>query len=247
MQNYLRVINTCPANGFYNMALDEALFESLKHGGEPTLRFYTFSPPAITIGYLQSLSDIDINKCKAYGIDVVRRPTGGRAVIHNGDLTYSLVIPTTNPIFGGSLLGTYRKISLIFRLGLNTLGIESQLVRISKGHYEHNPLCFSSISRYELQVNGKKILGSAQRRDSEFVLQQGTIPINSVGVIHELPLLSVPVVGLSQIIGRDFKFEEIIEAIKNGIKAMGVKIVEGTLKSKEVELANKLLPKYKKL
>ncbi|MCK4308294.1 hypothetical protein KAW50_08725, partial [candidate division WOR-3 bacterium] len=158
----LRVIDTEPASGFYNMAVDEALLfrckESRFSSGFPTLRFYTFSPPAITIGRFQFLEDIE-----KFDVDIVRRITGGRAVFHDGDLTYSLIAPDNNAFFGRSVFEGYKKTSLIFKDALHILGIKAELVKVRETGYQKNVGCFSSLSRYELQVNHNKILGSAQR------------------------------------------------------------------------------------
>ncbi|MCK4352634.1 lipoate--protein ligase family protein [candidate division WOR-3 bacterium] len=260
----LRLINTWARDGFYNMALDEALFRKAQSnnlctaGYDSTLRFYTFSPPAITIGYSQSIRDI--KNLKKYGFPIIRRITGGRAVVHNGDLTYSLVTNETNPTFGGSVFESYKKVSLIFALGLKTLNIDAclagsvplrlsersrqtQIVRTTN-HYERIPVCFSSFMRYELQVNGKKILGSAQRRANGTILQQGTIPISPPNFVSYPSVDGRSTSCLSEILGRDFKLKEITIALKQGIKASGIKIIEGTFTNEERELTDKLLKKY---
>jgi len=260
---YLRVIDTGANDGLYNMALDEALFESLKMGGPPTLRFYQFLPPAITIGWHQKITDINLNlshrlmslrlKCKSRGIQVIRRPTGGRAVFHKGDLTYSLTISEQDPILGGNSLDVYKKVGLAFSTGLKTIGVEAQLVKSKHNKYHKSPGCFSSLSRYELQVAGKKILGSAQRREDGFILQQGTIPINTRDKLfeevrpQEVRPQGEKVIGLSQIMGCNFDSAQIMEAIKNGFKAIGVKIGDGTLTLKERKLTTFFLTTQKAL
>jgi lipoate-protein ligase A len=181
----LRIINSGPSNAFYNMALDEALMlkcgEASATDGRlfPTIRFYAFSPPAITIGRFQSPQDVQDMLHGKNGFDIVQRITGGRAVMHDGDLTYSLVAPLDDPVFGGHTSEAYKKISLVFRDALKALNVDAELVRVKHSGYEKNPGCFSSAARYELQVNGKKILGSAQRREDGTILQQGSAILNS--------------------------------------------------------------------
>ncbi len=241
----LRVIDTEPASGFYNMAVDEALLfrckESRFSSGFPALRFYTFSPPAITIGRFQSLEDIE-----KFDVDIVRRITGGRAVFHNGDLTYSLVASTDNTFFGTGVFEGYKKMSMIFKNALHILEIKAELVKVREAGYPKNVGCFSSLSRYELQVNHNKILGSAQRVKEGVILQQGSLLLNA-----KCPALSGQnakwrQIGLSQIVGREIKIGEIISAVKESMKNMGVKIVNGVLTSEEKKLADKLVPKYQR-
>ena len=119
-----RLIRSGYRDGYYNMAVDEALFLSVKEEkAPPTLRFYGFSPACLSLGYSQRAEkEIDLSACRSLGIDVVRRPTGGRAVLHKGDITYSVVAR-----FPWSLKETYRCLSLALARGLRSLGVEAQL------------------------------------------------------------------------------------------------------------------------
>lgn len=248
----LRIIHTVPANGFYNMAVDEALLLVYRDTPwrVPTLRFYTFSPPAITIGRFQALDDINAgaNSHSAVKVDIVRRITGGRAILHDGDLTYSLIVPDNDPVFGNSSFNGYKSMSLIFRDALLALGVEAELVRMKHSdpalEYQRNTGCFSSVSRYELQVQGKKILGSAQRRQDGVILQQGSLLVKSKIKMQNAKWAQI---GLNEILGREFNIEELILAVKEALKNMGVNIIDGALSPEEVELANKLIPKYQTL
>ncbi len=242
----LRVIDTGANNGFYNMAVDEALLLGCKKQPQkfPTLRFYTFSPSAITIGRFQSFENIRKEQaCLFSTIDIVRRITGGRAVFHNGDITYSLVASTDNTFFGSNVFEGYKKVSLIFRDALQFLGIKAELVKVKSSEYQKNIGCFSSLSRYELQINNNKILGSAQRVKDEVILQQGSLMLNAK---CEMQNTKWEQVGLSQIVGREIKREEIISAVKESINNMEIKAEQGILTSEEKDLANKLVPKYQK-
>jgi lipoyl(octanoyl) transferase len=167
--------------GEENMAIDEALARSLADGtGEPSLRFYRWKPWAISLGHHQSIADIDIERCAADGIDVVRRPTGGRAILHAEELTYCVVMPAGRR----SILDAYNEISLGLVEGLRLYGIETTLQKSQPKFSEEyrdptSVSCFSSSARYEIELDGRKLVGSAQRRVSgalqEVVLQHGSI------------------------------------------------------------------------
>ena len=148
------------------MRRDRELLEWAYSSGEslPVLRFFLWRPPAISLGYLQSESDIDAEKCARDGIDIVRRPTGGRAILHSAEFTYSVTIPPWHPLAKMTILQTYNEISRALALGLRNLGIPAKLARGTGRINPKNPSCFSSTSRYELVVDGKKLVGSAQRR-----------------------------------------------------------------------------------
>ncbi|MCH7760939.1 lipoate--protein ligase family protein [candidate division TA06 bacterium] len=191
----MRIIDDKGQDAFTNMAVDEALFQGYVRGKSPTtLRFYTFSPPAITLGYSQRIEEVDLECCRKFGIDVVRRPTGGRAVIHDGDLTYSLIAESNDPLFGGSLHETYQKVSEYFAKALREIGIEAHLVkhepRPYKGrsearsmkHEVRSSLCFSSPARYELLVVGEKVMGSAQMRKNGSFLLQGSLKVDEPSI-----------------------------------------------------------------
>jgi len=163
-----------------NMAIDEALLKGLveKKSTSPTLRFYTWCPAAVSIGCLQKIPEnFSLTQCRKLGLDAIRRPTGGRIVLHKGDLTYSLVFAENSPDFPQGILPSYKKISQAIRHGLKLLGISSQLC--SQQKINRSPFCFSLTAKYEILVNGKKIMGNAQKREKGAVLQQGSIMIDN--------------------------------------------------------------------
>jgi len=170
-----RLLVDPPANAAHNMAVDEAIL--LHHArGEtpPTLRFYYWNPPAVSIGYFQDMKrEIDIDQCKKLGIDYVRRPTGGRAVLHDREITYSVII--REELFPGAVLETYRFISSGLLRGLRGLGLNAELARPAKSKNRGSSACFDSPSWYELTVNGKKLVGSAQARQEGTLLQHGSV------------------------------------------------------------------------
>ena len=180
-----RFLDSAPASGHENMALDEMLL-SLAAAGEaaPTLRFYTWDPPAVSLGRFQNIeTSVNIEACRRNGIDIVRRITGGRAVLHNHELTYGIVSRTNNPLFPDGVLGAYKVIASGLLTGLKNLGINAEMVSRSGRHASlvkkdpKDPSCFSSPSWYEILVSGKKIIGSAQRRAPNAFLQHGSILI----------------------------------------------------------------------
>jgi lipoate-protein ligase A len=167
------------------MALDEALVESVAAGGAPTLRFYAWSPPAVSFGYAQDPArEADLGACRALGLDLVRRPTGGRAVLHWQELTYSVICRPDDERTGGRIEHTYRRIGECLVAGLRLFGVDAELEKAQvrqlrpKGAAAALP-CFSSIARWEIKCRGRKLVGSAQRRFAGAVLQHGSIIIGS--------------------------------------------------------------------
>jgi lipoate-protein ligase A len=167
-------------DGAGNMARDTAMAEGLAAGtGAPALRLYTWSPWAISLGYNQREEEIDAARCRAVGIDVVRRPTGGRAILHAEELTYCVVMPAGRR----SILDAYNEISRALVKGLGLFGVEASLQRSQPNFPEHyrSPSaipCFTASARYEIEVDGRKLVGSAQRRvtgATQVVLQHGSI------------------------------------------------------------------------
>jgi len=200
-----RLIQSGPASAARNMAVDEAIM--IAHGRglvPPTLRFYTWRPAAVSIGYFQSLErEIDVDTCRRLGVDIVRRPTGGRAVLHDDELTYSIVIAES--ILPGNVLETYRYLSRGLLAGFRLIGVQADLTNppprglqpIEGGRSPGRPAesatpaggppaglptvhgssaaCFDAPSWYELTAAGKKIVGSAQTRKNGTILQHGAI------------------------------------------------------------------------
>ena len=162
----------------YNMALDEAIAAAVRNGDSPpTLRLYGWRQPSVSLGAFQKITDIDTSYCAAHDLHVVRRPTGGRGILHGEELTYSFSARNEG-LFSQGLLDAYRKISTAFSLGLQRLGLSVKMktLRERGNNLERSPLCFQSTSYGELTVNGKKMIGSAQKRWADGFLQQGSIP-----------------------------------------------------------------------
>jgi lipoate-protein ligase A len=181
MNEVWRLIDSgnCPAS--YNMALDETLALSVRKGASPpALRLYGWEGPSVSLGRFQKVADIDIDYCRSRTIPVVRRPTGGRAVIHDAELTYGLAVRTDRPPFSKGLLESYKSIGSAFTLAFRRIGLKAETrERRERGTVlAGSPLCFQSSSYGEILVNDKKIVGAAQKRWPDGLLQQGSVPYN---------------------------------------------------------------------
>jgi lipoyl(octanoyl) transferase len=166
------------------MAVDEAVSLSVKkETAPPTLRLYGWAVPSVTIGYFQKITEINVDYCRLNDIPVVRRITGGRAILHADEMTYSLSVRTKGQFTGG-LLDSYRRISAAFhgafiKAGMSPeLTLNSRLRRLSSQHGVRSPLCFKSVSYGELTIQEMKVIGSAQKRWPDGLLQQGAIPFS---------------------------------------------------------------------
>ncbi|HMK38562.1 MAG TPA: lipoate--protein ligase family protein [Bacteroidota bacterium] len=183
--------------GAFNMALDESLARSLASGGgAPSLRIFRWRPWAISLGYNQPPEDLDAARCAAEGIEIVRRPTGGRAILHAEELTYSVVMPAGRK----SILQVYNEISTALVRGLALYGVEVSLQKsqpdFAREYRSSSSIpCFASSARYEIEWRGRKLVGSAQRRFSgesgDVVLQHGSILCGDAH-LHLADCLAVP-------------------------------------------------------
>lgn len=179
----------------YNMAADEAMMIAVGSGEvPPTLRFFGWDPATLSIGYFQKASDeVRLDEVKARGLGFVRRPTGGRAVLHDAELTYSIVVPERYPGLPTSVTESYRVLSEGLVHGFRALALDAEMVSLAneeeKAKYSSagSAACFDSPSWYELVVDGRKVAGSAQVRQHCAVLQHGSILLDlNVGLLFEL-------------------------------------------------------------
>jgi lipoate-protein ligase A len=240
-----------------NMALDETLLDGVEKGfSPPTIRFYDWDPPTVTFGYHQDIfKEVDIDAVVARGYGLMRRPTGGRLVLHKNEVTYSIAAPLEGR-FTGNVLAVYREISQVLARGLQQFGIAVELEKGSLTTEEQrqvsNP-CFSSSSRYELSFEHRKLVGSAQVRRTNVFLQHGSILLtqNQAEVAQLLPgltegqrqrlarLLAQKTVCISEIASRPVSFTETVNALIAGFKEMWTDdtfSVETALKSEEEQL-----------
>lgn len=192
-----RLLRTGNNSGAWNMAVDESIMMHVAKGVvPPTFRLYGWVPPALSLGHLQSFErDVDAESCKNLGIDVVRRPTGGRAVLHDNEVTYSLIISEKDPVLPRNLHDSFYLATEGIVKGLAILGIEAEIQgsqwagglseagkresqRSRKpNHGAQSGACFDSPSWYEVVSGSKKLVGSAQARLKGVFLQHGSILI----------------------------------------------------------------------
>ncbi len=266
-----RLIKDSYHTGFMNMAIDEAIMIAHREGlVPPTIRFYQWSPPAVSLGYFQDLKkEIDVDVCKNLGIDIVRRPTGGKAVLHDKELTYSFIIKENHPLVNNSILETYKKISGGMIRGLSYLGIKAELVPLREKlkstpsgneakskipHSDIKSICFSVPSQYEVQVKGKKIVGSAQVRKREIVLQHGSLLIelekDKLFSVFNFPSAKIreklktgfKATSLEEILKKKINFSELSEILPRGFEEeFGARLVEGKLTKQEEKISKDLL------
>lgn len=173
---------TPPARGAWNMAVDEAILEQAGRGESlPTLRLYAWDPACLSLGHAQPFADVDTARRREHGWDVVRRATGGRAILHTDELTYSVTGSAEEPALVGGVLESYNRIAQALLLAVKNLGLPVEMKQIV-GQVSNltdtvNPICFEVPSTYEITVAGKKLIGSAQARKREGVLQHGSLPL----------------------------------------------------------------------
>jgi lipoyl(octanoyl) transferase len=183
-----RLLITPPARGAWNMAVDESILEHIGRGGPPglrqgqvslpTLRLYAWEPACLSLGHAQPFADVDTARLEQRGWEVVRRATGGRAILHTDELTYSVIAPPDEPRVEGSVLESYNRLAGALLLAVKNLDVP---VEMKEGKADNNgipnPVCFEVPSTYEITVDGKKLIGSAQARKKEGVLQHGSLPL----------------------------------------------------------------------
>ncbi len=249
-----RLLATAPLDGASNMALDEAIL--LLGGTTPTLRLYSWSSPCLSIGYSQEVGrDVDLDACRRLGIGLVRRPTGGGAILHEADMTYSLVAPETHPAVCGSVVDSYRKVSLGLMAGLAHLGLNPEMAPAISKPVASNAACFYHPSAYELTVDGRKLAGSAQCRRQGMMLQHGSVllemdPSRAVEVLKP-PLgedrlswaegFLKRAICLREALGKKVSFEEAARAVGGGFReSLGLDLDPGDLTPEELDLARLL-------
>lgn len=251
-------INSGPCSPSYNMALDEALLE-LHSVGEipPVIRFYEWNPATLSIGYFQSAEkDVNLQAIKEQNLGFVRRPTGGRAVLHESELTYSVIVSEQYPNMPVTVTEAYRVLSEGLLIGFQNLGLnayfsipdtEEKLADLKK---PKSAVCFDAPSWYELVVEGKKVAGSAQTRQKGVILQHGAILLD----LDEEKLLSVfnfsseeakermrkklpeKAVAINQLTDRHITIEQCVESFKAGFeKALDIELVPYELTEKQLQ------------
>lgn len=171
----LRFLDTGALPGALNMAVDDILLDAARHGGGPILRTYGWSPPAVSLGFGQRAREaVDVGRCRDLGIDIVRRPTGGRAVLHWNEITYSFHCAEGEGPAAHPLPEACRILGECLAEGLRRGGVDVELAPGGRPGARHGA-CFASASRWELTCGGRKLVGSAQRRTRGALLQHGSL------------------------------------------------------------------------
>jgi lipoate-protein ligase A len=252
-----RVIIHPAADGALNMAIDEAILESMAAGHAPaTLRFFAWEPPCLSLGYGQPASDADSGRLAARGWEMVRRATGGRAILHTDELTYSVVAPINEPRVEGGVVESYRRLSQGLLAGLQRLGVGADADRRAEGVPKPaNPVCFEVPSDYEITANGKKLIGSAQTRRRGAVLQHGSLPLYG-DIARICDVLVLPdeaareaarkrvrrrAATLEEVLGERVEMARVVEAMMSGFAtALNLELQEGSLGPDEQRRAETL-------
>lgn len=238
-----RLINTKYGNAFMNMSIDEALLNSKL----PVLRFYGWKPAGLSIGYFQSVNNFNLKNLKKHKIDLVRRLTGGNAVLHDKEVTYSFIIDQKE--MPSSIVESYKIISKGLLQGLRNLGLKAAMNEEVKKE-EKSAICFNDPSWYEITVNGKKIVGSAQKRINGKLLQHGAILID-IDVEKYCCLfnnynkeliekLKQRMTSINDELNGKVGYKKVKEAMKKGFEeALQIKFIEDRLNKKELQFAKR--------
>lgn len=257
-KEYLRVIDSGFNDSFMNMAIDEAISIAVSENIVPiTLRFYRWDPATLSIGYFQkAYEEVDFDGLKKYNVGFVRRATGGRAVLHDEEITYSIILKEDFKNMPKSVTESYRILSQPLLEGLIKMGLNAQMTKPLTKRLEHTTsACFDAPSSYEIIVNNKKIIGSAQKRFYGVILQHGSIPYKlDVDKLFDClkfenerkrqvlkKYFELKATSIFSELGKTLTWEEMTDIFKKEYsKWFELKIVEEELSDYEKELSEKL-------
>jgi lipoate-protein ligase A len=246
-----RLLRSSPTDGATNMAVDEAILRAVAAGRvPPTLRFYAWEPTCLSLGRAEPLADVDLKAVEAAVFDLVRRPTGGKAILHVDELTYSVVVPEAEPRVAGGVVEGYRRLSAGLVRGLERLGVADIVAdqRVER-RCVAGSVCFAAPSDYEVAASGRKLVGSAQMRARGAVLQHGALPL--CGDIARICVLLAagpdPVrvraraTTVEEALGRIVSWDEAAHALAMGFaEALSLHLEPGTLTDEERAWAQEL-------
>lgn len=256
-----RLVTHPARDGGWNMAVDEAILEALSAGrSQPTLRFFAWEPACLSLGQAQHYSDVDAGSIQTHGWDVVRRITGGRAILHTDELTYSLAALENDLRVKGGVVESYRRLSRGLLAGLHHLGAglatnTGASGPAGAGGDARGPVCFEVPSDYEITADGKKLLGSAQTRRKGVVLQHGTLPLaGDIARICDALVFAdegaremakqrvrTRAATLSDVLGMPVDFEQAARALRHGFgEALNLDFAPGDLSAWEQTRAEQL-------
>ncbi|OGF50801.1 MAG: hypothetical protein A2231_05595 [Candidatus Firestonebacteria bacterium RIFOXYA2_FULL_40_8] len=254
-----RLIFSEALTGAENMAIDEALFTlSEKSGYDGTLRIYFWEPACISLGYFQEKEKaLNVSECKTRGIDITRRITGGGAIYHHAEITYSITTTLPNPIVPSNVDESYKHLEDFIIKGIWKCGAEVDYRGTSRPMAK-DFYCFVRPSKYDVVKKGKKLVGSAQRRSKNLFLQHGSILLDLDELDTMFSVLKLNcniekakqefrgnVTSLDEITGKNIeRYEAAMRLVGEFEKTYGVSLVEGELTKPENELAKRLQQKY---
>jgi lipoate-protein ligase A len=266
--NKWRLLITPPARGAWNMAIDQAILEHIGRGDTlATLRLYAWDPACLSLGHAQPFADVDPARLKERGWEVVRRATGGRAILHTDELTYSVIGRAEEPVLSGGVLESYNRLAQALLLAVKDLGLPVKMKEyIGQAAPERrddigslgssNPVCFEVPSTYEITVGGKKLIGSAQARKKEGVLQHGSLPLtgdltricqalgfeNEAARAEASKRLLTRAITVESALGRAVTWETAAQAFIHAFETqLGLCLEQGELSDSEARRANELV------
>lgn len=245
-----RLLHSAPADGAMNMAVDEAILRAMSAGlVPPTLRLYAWEPACLSLGRAQRIADVDLEALRAADLDIVRRPTGGKSILHVDELTYSVIAPQGEPRVAGSIVESYRRLSAGLVHGLERLGVTRVIADQRAARHLEGPVCFETPSDYEITVGGRKLVGSAQMRAQGVVLQHGALPLYG-DIARICPLLTAHpdparvrarAVTVEDVLERTVTWDEAAGAVTGGFAdALNLRLKPGTLTENELAWAKEL-------
>lgn len=214
-----------PLKGSWNMAVDDYLFRTLDQTPITYVRFYRWERPTVSLGYSQKVSRVvNLPYCQRNGVDIVRRLTGGKLVLHNKEVTYS-VCSSDSKTFTSTLKGSYRRIARALMEGLQKMALEPYLADTPPASYVRGTMpCFSYPASDEIEIQGKKIIGSAQKRLGSKFVQHGSIPLQEEEeLLKAVTFLDdrrdvVRVISVSRALGKNVSFDWAVEHFIRGFE-----------------------------
>jgi len=264
-----RLLITEATDGAMNMGVDEAIISSVASGESlPTLRFFDWSPPCLSLGHAQDVEDVDLTRLESFGYGIVRRPTGGKAILHIDEITYSVVTRQDDPRVEGGIVESYRRLSEGLMRGLELMDLIVTTSPPSPPLLMRTPasgegvggevICFEVPSNYEITVIGKKLIGSAQARKRGMVLQHGSLPLSGdIARICDVlkfendearekakDRLRGRAITLEGALMQVVPYQTVAQALTQGFKEkLNLELVEGELTEKEIEEAREIREK----
>ena len=235
------------------MAIDSAILAAVERGeAPPTLRLYSWDPPCLSLGYSQAYSDVDLHQLSVNGWDLVRRPTGGRAILHTDELTYAVIGPKSDPRLTGNLMDSYQNISRALFEALSQMGLPVEVHAGKNPEAHHQPVCFENPSDFEITAKGRKIIGSAQARKKTGLLQHGSLPL--IGDLTRITkalryqtnaerqrageILLQKAATVYDVLGIEISWDQAGEILVNSFsRVLNLSLVEGELSSDEMDHA----------